>query len=288
MNSLHILNVGRADANVLFFQTREGRKTVVIDGGGTAFCGRPVLLNFLIRHHVETIDLLILTHLHQDHFGGFYQLIDRIGVKRVIAPCGNLVFPESVYRYYAEKEFFREYRAAFSYFERIGARMETSLDCAGRQFTFGDSTLYCLYPRRDSVLHSVESARSLTNPSILPGQMNRACEAFKQACNEDSSIWAVRCADRDVALLAGDSTLDTMRVALEGFPFRPELLKLSHHGINLRYFSPEQVAKIHPKTVVISNSKEYDKAIRNECEGLCAPIGAQLRFTFDGTVSVRF
>lgn len=55
-------------------------------------------------------------------------------------------------------------------------------------------------------------------------------EAHKQTCNEDSSIWLLRKGGADLALLAGDSTDETMRAALCGRTVRPRLQKLSHHG----------------------------------------------------------
>lgn len=48
-------------------------------------------------------------------------------------------------------------------------------------------------------------------------------EAHKQTCNEDSSIWLLRKGGADLALLAGDSTDETMRAALCGRTVRPRL-----------------------------------------------------------------
>ena len=123
MSELHILNVGRADCSILLLDTEEGRKTVVLDGGGVCFLGRRPLLEFLEARGIGEIDLLILTHLHQDHFGGFYQLIDRIFVKQLVAPCGDLVFCEKVYPVFGDDEYYREYHAAFRYFEQAGTEL---------------------------------------------------------------------------------------------------------------------------------------------------------------------
>ena len=76
MSELHILDVGRADCTVLLLDTPDGSRCVVIDGGGKFYKGRRPLLEFLTGRGINTIDLLILTHLHQDHFGGFVHLVD--------------------------------------------------------------------------------------------------------------------------------------------------------------------------------------------------------------------
>ena len=71
MSELHILDAGRADCTVLLLDTPQGRQTVVVDGGGKYYGARRPLLEFLTQRNISDIDLLILTHLHQDHFGGF-------------------------------------------------------------------------------------------------------------------------------------------------------------------------------------------------------------------------
>ena len=78
MSELHILDAGRADCTVLLLDTPQGRRTVVVDGGGKYHEDRRPLLEFLTRRNLTVIDLLILTHLHQDHFGGFVHLVDRV------------------------------------------------------------------------------------------------------------------------------------------------------------------------------------------------------------------
>ena len=109
MNELHILNVGRADCVVMLLDTPQGRKSVVMDAGGCTFQGKTPLLSFLREREVHTIVLAVLTHLHQDHFGGFFQLIGQIPVKKLLAPCGDLVFDEGVYPIFGDREYYREY-----------------------------------------------------------------------------------------------------------------------------------------------------------------------------------
>lgn len=89
MNELHILHVGRADCVVMLLDTPRGRKSVVMDACGCTFQGKTPLLPFLRERKVHTIVLAVLTHLHQDHFGGFFQLIGQIPVKKLLTPCGG-------------------------------------------------------------------------------------------------------------------------------------------------------------------------------------------------------
>ena len=287
MSELHILDAGRADCTVLLLDTPQGRQTVVVDGGGKYYGARRPLLEFLTQRNISDIDLLILTHLHQDHFGGFVHLVDQVQVRRSVAPCRDLQFADRVYPVFGDQEFYREYHTFFQYLNRSGTELIRSKECAGRTFTFGDFALDCLYPMRDSTQRSVTYAEALCAPELTEEAMAWNLEAHKQTCNEDSSIWLLRKGGADLALLAGDSTDETMRAALCGRTVRPRLQKLSHHGICARYFS-EYVQKIvKPEILVVSVDKiHYTKEMGAQVDALCAAGGSQCYYTFQGDVSI--
>ena len=111
--------------------------------------------------------------------------------------------------------------------------------------------------------------------------------AYKQTCNEDSSIWLLRKGSTDLALLSGDSTDETMRAALCGRQARPRLQKLSHHGICTRYFS-EYVQKIlKPEILVVSvDETHYTEEMGAQIDTLCAAGDSQCYYTFQGDVNI--
>ena len=287
MSELHILDAGRADCTVLLLDTPQGRQTVVVDGGGKYYGARRPLLEFLTPRNISDIDLHILTHLHQDHVGGFVHLVDQVQVRRAVAPCRDHQFADRVYPVFGDQEFYREYHTFFQYLNRSGTELIRSKECAGRTFTFGDFALDCLYPMRDSTQRSVTYAEALCAPELTEEAMAWNLEAHKQTCNEDSSIWLLRKGGADLALLAGDSTDETMRAALCGRTVRPRLQKLSHHGICARYFS-EYVQKIvEPEILVVSVDKiHYTKEMGAQVDALCAAGGSQCYYTFQGDVSI--
>lgn len=287
MSELHILDVGRADCTVLLLDTPQGQQTVVVDGGEKYHEGRRPLLEFLSQRKITSVDLLILTHLHQDHFGGFVHLVDQVQVRRAVAPCGDLRFADRVYPVFGDPEFYREYHTFFAYLERGGTELIRAADCAGRTFSFGDYRLECLYPLQSSTLRSVDYAQALCDPALTEEAMTWNLEAHKQTCNEDSSIWLLRKGNADLALLSGDSTDQTMRAALCGRQVHPRLQKLSHHGICARYFSEYVQKLVHPEILVVSVDKiHYTKKMEMQVDALCAAGGSQSYYTFQGDLTL--
>jgi competence protein ComEC len=85
------LNVGQGDATLI--QTRNG-KTILIDTGpgrkkgDTYDPGEKVLVPLLRKAGVNCIDLLIITHYHDDHYGGLPAVLENIPtVKEIVVPA---------------------------------------------------------------------------------------------------------------------------------------------------------------------------------------------------------
>lgn len=288
MNELYILDAGRADCIVLFFDDDTNRRTVIIDGGTKCHSGKKVLVDFLDAHNISTIDYLILTHLHQDHFGGFYNLIDRFDIKKAVYPYGDIMFQSKVYSYYAKKECYYEYHAFYEYLKKCGTEITMVNQFDEKVICFGESTLSCIYPTKSTVCNIPTCIDKLSSPLLSDEDMEIYCALFKKKCNEESSIWALRHDKTDIALFAGDSTAETMNQALNGFPFQPEVLKLSHHGMNTRYFDKDQLLRLAPKKVVICNAIEYYSNIKEDYERVCNMADAQTYYTFLGDFCTVF
>lgn len=73
------LDVGQGDC--LFVEAPSGR-TLLIDGGGSADydTGLKTLLPFLLKNGHDKVDMAIVTHLHQDHYGGIRSLSQEIEI----------------------------------------------------------------------------------------------------------------------------------------------------------------------------------------------------------------
>ncbi len=123
--SISFLDVGQGDAIVI----QQGSLQVLIDGGPS-----PQAISLELGRQMpfwdKTIEMVILTHPHQDHLAGLIEVLKRYRVEKVLAPNPDSNAPpyEEWQRLVAEKKI-----------ERIIAR-------AGQQITLARATLTVLHP----------------------------------------------------------------------------------------------------------------------------------------------
>jgi competence protein ComEC len=78
--SVFFLDVGQGDCEVIY----NGDHTIVIDTGTEETSSK--IISFLKSKNVQTIDLLILTHPHEDHIGGAAEVLSAFNVKDIYMP----------------------------------------------------------------------------------------------------------------------------------------------------------------------------------------------------------
>ncbi len=74
-----VLDVGQGDAILV----QDGRAAILVDTGPPG-----VLAQALAREHVLHVDAIVLTHLHDDHYGGVGDLVGITGCERVLVATG--------------------------------------------------------------------------------------------------------------------------------------------------------------------------------------------------------
>lgn len=128
--TLHFLNVGQGDA--IAIRTAKGR-WILVDAGPRdreQDAGRRVVVPFLLRNGVRSLEALILSHAHLDHYGGATAVLDRIRVGAVLEPG----VPSAD----------QNYRAFLDAVERSGARWGTLR--AGDRFELDGVEFAVLHP----------------------------------------------------------------------------------------------------------------------------------------------
>lgn len=76
--TVHFINVGQGDSILL----KIGDKAMLIDGGPHA--AGPTVASYLRSQGVNTIDVLVSTHPHEDHIGGLLTVLNEFPVKQVV------------------------------------------------------------------------------------------------------------------------------------------------------------------------------------------------------------
>lgn len=83
---LTVLDVGQGQSILL----REGKHSMMVDTGGyydekKFSIGKNIILPYLSRQGLSSIDQLVLTHLDQDHSGAYFSIQDQLAVKKLYA-----------------------------------------------------------------------------------------------------------------------------------------------------------------------------------------------------------
>lgn len=65
-----------------------GKTNILIDGGGNRFynVGKNILKPYLLKAGVTNLDMVLITHLHTDHYKGAFELSEIFPIKRVMVP----------------------------------------------------------------------------------------------------------------------------------------------------------------------------------------------------------
>lgn len=78
--SIVFLDVGQGDCT--YIQTPDG-KHILIDGGGRegANVGKDIVIPFLLKNGIASLDLVVMSHSHEDHISGLIPVMEEIKVK---------------------------------------------------------------------------------------------------------------------------------------------------------------------------------------------------------------
>jgi competence protein ComEC len=172
---LSAIDVGQGDSLLVVFPAG---KLMVMDGGGIAGFGRrtksqieigeDVVSPYLWQRSIRVIDVLALTHAHEDHIGGLGALLENFHVKELWTGAT----PDSP-----------SWNMLRAHAQHNGVKIVAM--CEGRRFTYGGAGIEVLGPPRDYIPgNAPRNNDSLAlrlkfgvNSFLLSGDMEKQVEA---------------------------------------------------------------------------------------------------------------
>lgn len=219
---LIFLDVGQGDC--LHIRTPRG-KNILIDGGGSNHynVGQKTLLPYLLKNRVKSIDLAIVSHLHDDHYLGIVQLSHELEIKKLGTYEANKYLEDQILT-------------------------ETGIN--------KDDVVYLTRGQR------IHIEKDIWIDIIFPDKYSDSeyIEMIKEEKDENKSSLLIKISYMGLnILMTGDIGFDGEKQIMELYKDKPELLsaqvlKIGHHGS--RYStSNEFLEAVNPKVAVFQVGK---------------------------------
>lgn len=215
------LDVGQGDC--IYIRTPD-EKHILIDGGGksenytgTFDVGEDVVVPFLLKNGVGRLDLVVMSHVHDDHIGGLIAVLENIPVKVFMEyPPGE---KSDNYRRLKELVLEKGIKNMYAY--------------SGLSYKVGkDVRLDVVYPDAEG-----------KQPEAL----------FDRGDNNRSLVFLLRYRDAAV-LFTGDIEADVEKYLTMNWNLPIDILKVAHHGSNTSSTN-EWLEVLKPKLAVIQVGK---------------------------------
>jgi len=219
---LVFIDVGQGDC--LHIRTPEGRN-ILIDGGGSQNykVGEKILLPYLLKNGVKSIDLAIITHLHDDHYLGIQQLAGKMEIKNLgIYEANRLREPEIL----AETGLHRKDMLYLTEGDRIRIEKDIWID----------------------ILYPAEHTEKEYGKIILEEEDENKSSLFLKVYYKGLTV-----------LMTGDIGFDGEEEIMDIYENKPEVLtadvlKIGHHGS--KYSTGDEfLDAVHPKIAVFQVGK---------------------------------
>ncbi len=242
----------------------EKRVNIVIDAGPSTFAaGFKNLINKIVSCG-ERIDLLVFSHIDDDHIQGCVRYLQDTGDK-IIDKVWINGFGTNVYSNLQEHSV-NNVSDFVDLLKKDGISIEYPI-FAGKEYECNGVTIKVIGPSDTDILAAavkIDSSKVREHTSTAyVGNIDEIIDEYKpdtSVTNKASIIMVVEYEDKKI-LFSGDNTSENILEALDKYCIRDkfEIIKLPHHG-SPRNISRELIKKIKADRFIISTNKRIDKA----------------------------
>lgn len=218
-NYIYFFNVEQGNMAII----RDNRKTIVVDMGSTnQNIASNVLSSFLNAKAIHHIDAVFLTHMHEDHLNGLYELCENFSIKTIV-----YTYPSTFFK------------GEFSTFNKL--LQEKNI------------------PRTEIIQEDTITIGNIHIEVLMPSKEKNI--VAKDMLNANSTIYLITKKQKHY-LFMGDATKETEKELLENLPASTmeklthlSAIQIGHHGSNTSS-SEFFIQKINPCIAIISSKKE--------------------------------
>jgi competence protein ComEC len=223
----HFIDVGQGDCILLQFK----EKSILIDGGSREM--GPRVEEYLRAQNISSLDLMILTHPHDDHIGGLITVLGDLPIKKAIdsgEDDSSLIY--AMFRALIERQNI-SYAPAY-------AGQEIDLDPALK--------IEVLWPPSEGISGVVKRGdqAAIKNPwesivvRTLSGDMN-----------QNSMVLRITYIQTSLLFMADADTVVEKSLVSSGCNLSSQILKVGHHG-GTSASSPDFLRRVMPMVSIIS------------------------------------
>ena len=253
----------------------DGRFVILIDGGSnmdseyTGESGRIRAIDFLRKKNIRHIDLLVFSHIHEDHTSGLVPIINEIPVRKFwtsVMPDPSLFGRQIDAAGLSEtnRKALASINAYSMLMEKLQVKDLTKLQGIHPEyFRHGDLTIDILGPE-DRYRNMVESFVNFCFTAKGAEALNEAITETTESMNQASLILRLHYKGRTV-LLCGDTPAGGFSHIYDADPqlLKADVYKIGHHG-QKDSVTEALVRAVDPAYIVCCASNDYRSNSSNE------------------------
>lgn len=260
---LYALNVGRGDCFFLEIPNGQAEPFIVLIDGGEEFVhdqAQPAAIAQQLGW--DKIDLMILTHLHPDHLVGLLGVADSIHVAEAVLPYPEFSISDVQWEHpkaLQTQKLFKQYEQLCESLRSQGTNIHIRPPYGERStWQLGQAVIRHLDPVQQKDIAGYPLIRQLQDDSLHAEDRQKLLLQFDRISNSDSSIWMIENGlhpHQQWLLMGGDALMPNWIRLLEKETLRPELFKISHHGLK-DAFNEDLAKRLAPQFMIITNNEK--------------------------------